>query len=258
MTTVPCNNKRHILLSVKVNESENSRPSEDNNENREARYIQKEDAKASNNKTSFSPDELTEEFFQIATATAAREEEARLRAEEMEREALERVATGDKLYKLGKLAYERGAYSNSVSALEEALTIVNPNSSDGGEAQLWLALALEACGRNDEVGPIYRKLERGHPSPVVRKKAQELRYIFEAPALKINENERVKIKTLDDMDSYGAYKPMIRQRSRKIKVELTMEERVLQNWTPPYVPNKYILVATIILTIGLAVYSASL
>lgn len=164
----------------------------------------------------------------------------------------------DALYTMGKLAYEQGAYKNSVTALEEAMEILSPNSEAGGEAQLWLALAYEACQRNDEALNLYQKLENSHPMPQIRKQAADLRYIFEAPKLKIGENERVKVPVLDEVDKYGSNRPVTRRVQRK-KIELTLEERVMRDYKPPIkIPNKYILVASTVVTLGVAYYSALL
>lgn len=53
-----------------------------------------------------------------------------------------------------------------------------------------------------------------------------------------------------------ANKPVVRRTGKK-KIELTLEERVMRDWRPKvYVPNKYILVASTVVTLGLAYYSA--
>jgi hypothetical protein len=49
------------------------------------------------------------------------------------------------------------------------------------------------------------------------------------------------------------------RRAAKVKVELTMEERVLQDYVPPIrLPNKYVQVASALLILVLAWYSAYL
>eukprot|EP00241_Pyramimonas_parkeae_P013085 CAMPEP_0114245490 /NCGR_PEP_ID=MMETSP0058-20121206/11926_1 /TAXON_ID=36894 /ORGANISM="Pyramimonas parkeae, CCMP726" /LENGTH=287 /DNA_ID=CAMNT_0001358551 /DNA_START=210 /DNA_END=1073 /DNA_ORIENTATION=+ len=190
------------------------------------------------------------------------EDRERLRAqaesEKRQLEEAEAMRVAQSLYQMGRLAYEQGAYKNAVSVLEESLETLDKNTVEGGEAQLWLALSYEACQQNEPALEMYRKLEVGHPSPQIRSQARDLRYIFEAPKLKISDKERVKIPDLAETfdDKYGANKPVVRRTGKK-KIELTLEERVMRDWRPKvYVPNKYILVASTVVTLGLAYYSA--
>ena len=67
--------------------------------------------------------------------------------------------------------------------------------------QLWLALAYQATGREEECLDTYRTLERTHPLPAIRRQAEQLRYIMEAPKLTISPEERVQIPVLTDLEA---------------------------------------------------------
>ncbi|GFR43786.1 hypothetical protein Agub_g4903 [Astrephomene gubernaculifera] len=93
----------------------------------------------------------------------------------------------------GKRAYECGEYPAAVQLLEEAVRDTGGDSALGGEAQLWLGLAYQACGREKEAIALYKEVEANHPIKKVKKQAADLRFILEAPRLEIGEDERVKI-----------------------------------------------------------------
>jgi hypothetical protein len=64
--------------------------------------------------------------------------------------------------------------------------------------QIWLAMAFDANGRRADGLAVYRKLEASHPMKQIKSQAANLRYIMEAPRLKISENERVTIPLVGD------------------------------------------------------------
>lgn len=63
----------------------------------------------------------------------------------------------------------------------------------GPQIQIWLAMAYEANSRHADCIALYKKLEKGHPSVSIRRQAAELRYILEAPKIKITQEEMVTI-----------------------------------------------------------------
>lgn len=99
-----------------------------------------------------------------------------------------------------KKAYASGLYPQAVELFESALNEEGPFTQLGGEIQLWLAEAYNATGREKECSDTYKAVESSHPSPVLRKRAAELRYIMEAPKLEIGEDEKVQIPVLKDLD----------------------------------------------------------
>lgn len=139
--------------------------------------------------TSALPEALRPYKDKIKDKLAKRAEEIRV-----EEEALK--ARLSRNLNLGKEAYECGEYVASVRLLEQAVEDAGPDTNLGGEAQLWLALSYQACGRETDSISLYKQLEASHPSRKVKKQAGDLRYILEAPKLQIDEDERVKIPLL--------------------------------------------------------------
>ncbi|KAJ7553226.1 hypothetical protein O6H91_06G089000 [Diphasiastrum complanatum] len=127
------------------------------------------------------------------------EKTAKLR-EELARRAKEQAEQrkqAETMFQMGQRAYGRGVYDKSVTLFEAALTNVPDSSNLGGEIQLWLAMAYEAHNRHDDCIALYKRLERTHASKAVRRQAADLRYILEAPKLKISKDEMVSIPMID-------------------------------------------------------------
>ena len=61
------------------------------------------------------------------------------------------------------------------------------------QIQIWLAMAYEANRRHKDCIALYKELESSHPMINIRRQAAELRYILEAPKLKISNDEVVSI-----------------------------------------------------------------
>ncbi|KAK9832030.1 hypothetical protein WJX81_000090 [Elliptochloris bilobata] len=173
--------------------------------------------------------------------------------------AAEAVAARERLFTAGKRAYEYGQYPASVELLRSALDTEGPLSPLGGEIQLWLALGLQACGQERECIDLYKSLEATHPSAQIRKQAGQLRFILEAPRLKLRPDERVSVPVLESggrfvpergnyaRAHFAAPPPIRRQRPK------TLEERFIEEWRPPRLfPNRYVAVAAVLLALGLA------
>ncbi|CAN1152231.1 hypothetical protein LINPERPRIM_LOCUS28801 [Linum perenne] len=137
------------------------------------------------------------------------EEEKRQRVrkelEKVAREQAERRQTAQLMFDLGQRAYGRGMYGRSVEFLEAALTIIPRPTLFGGEIQIWLAMAYDANNRRADCLTLYRQLEETHPSLGIRRQAAELRYISQAPKLKISREEMVTIPLIGSAyDSYAS------------------------------------------------------
>ncbi|CAL8463999.1 g3534 [Coccomyxa elongata] len=165
-------------------------------------------------------------------------------------------------FTLGKLAYGKGQYNSSVQLFTQALDKEGPFSPLGGEIQLWLALAYQATGREQDCIDLYKSLENTHPNSNIKKQAANLRFIMEAPKLKLGPDERVSIPVIDTNDrfvperSFRTRAPPSRKTGQQR--EMTWEERFFAEYQPPQlIPNKYVLVASIILAVSLAWYSAA-
>lgn len=179
------------------------------------------------------------------------------RGEELEQEKNMKNA----MFRAGKEYYERGMYKDSLRAFEKALEAEGPLSPLGGEIQLWLALALQACGREEDCIAVYKNVESSHPLPSMRKQAASLRYIMEAPKLELRPDEKVSIPVFDDIDrnQTKSNRPL-RPRIKKIeKRKKTWDEEFWDSYSPPkYLRNRYVVVASILVSLGLAWYSRTI
>lgn len=137
------------------------------------------------------------------------EEEKKMRVrkelEKVAKEQAERRATAKLMYELGQKAYGRGMYKRAIEFFEAALTIIARPTLFGGEIQIWLAMAYEANNRHADCIALYQQLEKGHPSVSIRRQAAELRYIMQAPKIKITQEEMVTIPLIgSSYDSYAS------------------------------------------------------
>lgn len=64
-------------------------------------------------------------------------------------------------------------------------------------------MAYEANNRHADCIALYQQLEKKHPSVSIRRQAAELRYILQAPKLKISQEEMVTIPLIGS--SYDRY-----------------------------------------------------
>ncbi|MED6109104.1 hypothetical protein PIB30_030537 [Stylosanthes scabra] len=139
--------------------------------------------------------------------TEESEEEKKMRVrrelEKVAKEQEERRATAQLMFDLGQKAYGKGMYGRSIEFLEGALTIIPRPTLFGGEIQIWLAMAYEANNRHKDCIDLYKQLEKTHPSLNIRRQASELRYILQAPKLKISQEEMVTIPLIGS--SYDSY-----------------------------------------------------
>uniref|UniRef100_A0A7N0VH90 Uncharacterized protein n=2 Tax=Kalanchoe fedtschenkoi TaxID=63787 RepID=A0A7N0VH90_KALFE len=137
------------------------------------------------------------------------EEERKLRMrKELEKVAKEQAELRDSaklMFEVGQKAYGKGSYGRAIEFFEGALTIIPRPTLFGGEIQIWLAMAYEANNRHADCITLYRQLENKHPSLSIRRQAAELRYILQAPKLKISQEEMVTIPLIgSSYDSYAA------------------------------------------------------
>ncbi|KAL8519161.1 hypothetical protein ACS0TY_010193 [Phlomoides rotata] len=174
------------------------------------------------------------------------EEQKRMRVkkelEKVAREQAERRKTAQLMFDLGQKAYGRGMYGRAIEFLEGALTIIPRPTLFGGEIQIWLAMAYEAKNRHAECIALYRQLEMTHPSVSIRRQAAELRYILQAPKLKISQEEMVTIPLIgSSYDSYAGswsdkYKDKDERMSGSTTNQLSSNKDYLADflvWKPP-------------------------
>ncbi|XP_057495904.1 uncharacterized protein LOC130780907 [Actinidia eriantha] len=137
------------------------------------------------------------------------EEEKRMRVrkelEKVAKEQAERRKMAQLMFDLGQKAYGKGMYGRAIEFLEGALTIIPRPTLFGGEIQIWLAMAYEANNRHTDCIALYQQLEKSHPSVSIRRQAADLRYITQAPKLKISREEMVTIPRIgSSYDNYAA------------------------------------------------------
>ena len=163
-----------------------------------------------------------------------------------------------------------GNYDDSLTLARESASLAGPDSAVGGDAQMYEALALAACGREEASLEVYRTLEETHPLPMIRKQAANLRYIAEAPKMALRPDERVVVPVLSGADTAGGGKRdrpggrPTRRRARgaggggsaadaaRDEARRRMEESAWSYRPPPWALNRYYqLTATLV--VGLTV-----
>ena len=164
---------------------------------------------------------------------------------------------------IGKRAYAKGNYSDSIPYFEKACEYTTSDTLVGGEALMWKALALDGSGKLEQAKAIYLDLKEGHPLPSIRNQAGDLLYILEAPKLKIREEERLKIPDLQEVDEFRNRRKTTRTtRPRKTPKPLkksapTWEDKFYAK--SPVVrafKNRYVQVAFLVVSTGLSIYGA--
>ncbi|KAL3511335.1 hypothetical protein ACH5RR_030736 [Cinchona calisaya] len=155
------------------------------------------------------------------------EEEKRMRVrkelEKVAKEQAERRKMAELMFDLGQKAYGKGMYGRAIEFLEAALTIIPRPTLFGGEIQIWLAMAYEANNRHADCIALYKQLEQKHPSVSIRRQAADLRYILQAPKLKITQEEMVTIPLIgSSYDSYaGTWSDKYKDKDQKRSVFTT-------------------------------------
>ncbi|KAG5522063.1 hypothetical protein RHGRI_034312 [Rhododendron griersonianum] len=187
-----------------------------------------------------------EELQSRAEDRGETEEDKRMRVrkelEKVAKEQAERRKMAQLMYHLGQKAYGRGMYGRAIEFLEGALTIIPRPTLFGGEIQIWLAMAYEANKRHADCIALYKELEKNHPNVSVRRQAGELRYILQAPKLKISQEEMVTIPMIgSSYDNYAGtwsdkYKDRDEKRFRSTTNQLPSTRDYIGDflvWRPP-------------------------
>ncbi|KAJ4779734.1 Tetratricopeptide repeat-like superfamily protein [Rhynchospora pubera] len=192
-------------------------------------------------------DDLQTQADQEAPNSDESDEEKRERVrrelEKVAKEQAERRATANLMFELGQKAYGKGMYSRAIEFLEASLTIIPGPTLLGGEIQIWLAMAYEANNRHKDCIELYKDLEKQHPSINIRRQAAELRYILQAPKLKITKDEMVTIPLIgSSYDWYAGtwtdkYKDQdMKRRTGKMGEEMASSQDYFGDfflWRPP-------------------------
>lgn len=169
-----------------------------------------------------------------------------------------------RLYKQGVFAYSKGLYPDSVEWMKAALEETDPVSKLGGEIQIQMAMGYYAYGKVDEAIEVFEELIARHPERNVKKAAEELKYIYEAPKMDIGDDEKVEVPLLKD-DYYGggryrSYGGGGSSTGGSARPEKSLDELYGDDYEFPIrLPqNPFITVAGLSVALGIAAYSATL
>lgn len=83
--------------------------------------------------------------------------------------------------------------------------------AQGGQYAVYLAQALQADSRKQEAVQLLQRCE-AHGDPDVRKIAESVLYIMQAPELKLDQENFVSIPALDLTDDWGPRRKMIEKK----------------------------------------------
>jgi len=117
----------------------------------------------------------------------------------------ERDALVDGFFALGRELFSRGRYAESVTHLRKAVSFLGAGSRVGGQIELWMAQALDAAGDKNQAKKVFAKLTM-HPDNDVRRVAEELLFIINAPTLALPDDAFIKIPVGGVLDpNQGSY-----------------------------------------------------
>jgi len=110
----------------------------------------------------------------------------------------------EKLFEAGVALMKRGEYKKAVTAFTRA-TACAPGGltgRKGGQYAIYLAQALDAANRKKEAVGLLQRCE-AHPDADVRKVADSVLYIMQAPELKLGEENFIKITPMELTDDWS-------------------------------------------------------
>jgi len=181
---------------------------------------------------------------------------AKLQAEADALFARQREALED--FELAKRCFERSRYSDARALMDRAAEALDAGSYEEGDVLIWRAMTLERLGLVDECRQQYQALKK-HACRAIRKQADELLFILDAPVMEIGEDERVTVPALE-LDSPKDYKWAARGSGRPMRArkprERTWEDDLADYEPPALTENKYTLVASIVVAAATALGSA--
>ena len=113
-----------------------------------------------------------------------------------------RVEPHEKLFEAGLAMMRRGEYKSAVTQFTRA-TAAAPgglSARKGGQYAIYLAEALQAAGKKKEAVGLLKRCET-HPDPDVRKIADNVLYVMQAPELVLNADNFVSIGPLEEVSA---------------------------------------------------------
>lgn len=173
-------------------------------------------------------------------------------------------APASKLLEQAKTSFERNQFSHCIQLTDEALGSLRREGYAAGECEVWKAMALERLGRYDEARSTYERLRDTHPRKAIRRYADQLLRILQAPKLELAENEKVKVPTKLKLDKYkdglGRRKRAKRvQQRQQGEIEPTLLEKAMtETRVPEALHNRQVLAFGSLAAVAIAVASAFL
>lgn len=80
-------------------------------------------------------------------------------------------------YKSGKVTFKNGDYRKAIEQLEEASTLLPPETKLAGDVKIWLVTAYEAIGKNEDAVALCEILKK-YPCLETSREANHLDYIL--------------------------------------------------------------------------------
>jgi tetratricopeptide (TPR) repeat protein len=134
----------------------------------------------------------------------------------------------NQLYSLGKEAFDKGLYRQSLEYLTQAKTLIPEGTRQGGEVQIWLVTVYQALGQAEDAIALCQKLTT-HPHHQLRKQAQDLLFILKAPRLERPQEWMTQIPDLSkvsDEDSKSPYLSITAKNHTGSKLNLENESNI--------------------------------
>lgn len=125
----------------------------------------------------------------------------------------ERKAEDEILFDAGVKLMRKGEYKAAVTAFTQATAAAPGGMGErrGGQYAIYLAQALQAAGRTKEAVGLLKRCE-GHPDADVRKTADNVLYIMQAPELKLDADQFMTIPPLAEVDEWNSKRRAVEQK----------------------------------------------
>ena len=138
----------------------------------------------------------------------------------------------ERLFESGISLMRRGEYKSAVTIFTRATAAAPGGLSGrkGGQYAIYLAQALQAADRKKEAVGLLKRCE-SHPDGDVRKIADNVLYIMQAPELKLDDNQFMTIPSLEESDDWA-------QRRRGVEQKEELPEKYSLEWYVMEAENK--------------------
>ena len=204
-----------------------------------------------------------ESLDDLSPAQRAYSDKVRAKLEENAQRMRGFTLEASRLHKKAEYAYSKGLYVDCVRWCDTALEETEEKTLLGGRILIQKCLGLDASGKTEDAIELYAWLAATHPEGIVKRQAEELKYILEAPKMDIGEDEKVDVPVLRDAYAYSdkwASTGGGKKSGGGGKREKSLEEEYGGEFTPSVrLPqNPFITVAASVIAAGIAYYSATI